>query len=226
MTLCSAHKYNALTNASIVMTAKGAKGDQDGPIKDWASGKPPAAKACDEDGDDNDALAPAPAWHKYLGPLAVLFKAKKKKKLQKDWKTLRNERIAEEQAKEEEDERLKIEKREADRVLEVEEAKKRAAMKKEKGKIKKPKSGETPDKYTSLWLKEAEIEGMLFDETHFIFGSEDHIEEFVEWVEDEATRLTIFGDRIVEEILLAKERMKKEEAEEKNEKSVGPTPPT
>jgi hypothetical protein len=91
---------------------------------------------------------------------------------------------------------------------------------------KKPKSGETPDKYTSLWLKEAEIEGMLFDETHFIFGSEDHIEEFVEWVEDEATRLTIFGDRIVEEILLAKERMKKEEAEEKNEKSVGPTPPT
>jgi hypothetical protein len=149
------------------MTAKGAKGDQDGPIKDWASGKPPAAKACDEDGDDNDALAPAPApaWHKYLGPLAVLFKAKKKKKSQKDWKTLRNERIAEEQAKEEEDERLKIEKREADRVLEVEEAKKRAAMKKKKGKIKKPKSGDDDDE------EEEEEEDKDDDDDHGDDGS-------------------------------------------------------
>lgn len=68
----------------------------------------------ESDGEDEDA----PNWHKFLGPLKFLFsgkRKKKKKKQAKDWKTLRNERLAEERTKEEEDERLKLEKREEER---------------------------------------------------------------------------------------------------------------
>jgi hypothetical protein len=78
-----------------------------------------------------------------------------------------------------------------------------------------PPQKKEDEKYTSLWLRETDIESKLFDESHYIFGDDDHLDAFDDWVLDEADRLKSFGNRLVEEILRAKERMKKEEEAEK-----------
>lgn len=79
-------------------------------------GSPGDESGGDGGGDSEPLEEPVTGCFKYLGPLKALLGWKRKKKVHtKDWKTLRNERIAEERAKEEEDERLKLEKREEDR---------------------------------------------------------------------------------------------------------------
>ena len=60
---------------------------------------------------------------------------------------------------------------------------------------------------------------MLFDDDHYFFGAAEYQDDFEEWLKDEATRLNIFGDKLVIEVMKAHERMAKEEKEkEKKEK--------
>ena len=48
------------------------------------------------------------------------------------------------------------------------------------------------------------------------------VDDFEEWLKDEATRLNIFGDKLVIEVMKAHERMAKEEKEkDKKEKKEG-----
>ena len=74
-------------------------------------------------------------------------------------------------------------------------------------------------KFTSLWLKESEVSNSMFDDDHYFFGAGEYQDDFEEWLKDEATRLNIFGDKLVIEVMKAHERMAKEEKEkDKKEK--------
>jgi hypothetical protein len=80
-----------------------------------------------------------------------------------------------------------------------------------------PKVEEVP-KFTSLWLKESDVSKSMFDDSHFYFGSPEHQDDFEEWLKDEATRLSIFGRKMVAEVMKAREKMKKEEKEKEETK--------
>ena len=57
---------------------------------------------------------------------------------------------------------------------------------------------------------------------HYFFGAAEYQDDFEEWLKDEATRLNIFGDKLVIEVMKAHERMAKEEKEkDKKEKKEG-----
>ncbi len=92
-----------------------------------SGGRDAASEAeVDDEGDE-----PSPKWHKYFGPLAFILKwkltKKKKKKKGRDWRQLREERVAAEMAAAAEDERLKQEKKDARRLDEEETKKKEEA---------------------------------------------------------------------------------------------------
>ena len=71
-------------------------------------------------------------------------------------------------------------------------------------------------------LKESEVSNSMFDDDHYFFGAAEYQDDFEEWLKDEATRLNIFGDKLVIEVMKAHERMAKEEKEkDKKEKKEG-----
>ena len=55
----------------------------------------------------------------------------------------------------------------------------------------------------------------MFDDDHYFFGAAEYQDDFEEWLKDEATRLNIFGDKLVIEVMKAHERMAKEEKEKR-----------